>query len=310
MMWQAKLDSALLSLGAASLLTLAGCGDTGSSATGDIEVSVAANEAVRVGFPHTEEGFGELAFVDDWSVTIDTFVVSIQRFELLELTNEGDGSVEASWGGASLLDIAAEEDGDVQLGMMSDVPEGRYDIRFELSPPDSSTMAANIPSELSETMVANGWSLYVKATATPGAGHPEFSEPITLDLGMDLNATYFDCNNGADGTKGFVVIGNSVSEAYIYPHIVHLFWDNLGAGDEELRFDAMARAAGEDRVLTIEELDTVDLTAPELAGPDGIPLYDDAGLLDEYTLGAYVRRAMLESFHFNGIGFCKKTLGN
>lgn len=299
---------ALVGVVAAGLTMLAGCGDEESSETGDVEVSVAANEAVRVGFPHTEEGFGELAFVDGWTVTIDTFAVSVQRFELLELTNAGDGPVKASLGGAALLDVAAEDDGDVLLGALNDVTEGRYDVRFELSPPSTTTDIPNVAPDLASAMVANGWSLYIKATATPDTDHPEFSAPVTVNLGLDLNATYFDCINGADGTKGLVVAGNRVSEAYIYPHIVHLFWDTLGAGDEQLRFDAMARAAGDDNILSIEELDTVDLTDPALAGDDGIPLYDDAGLLDTYTLGAYVRRAMLESFHFNGIGFCKKTI--
>ena len=62
----------------------------------------------------------------------------------------------------------------------------------------------------------------------------------------------------------------------------------------------------EDDIVTIEELDGVSLTDPALADKDGIPLYDDAGLLDMYTLGEFIRRGIAESLHFNGIGFCKK----
>jgi hypothetical protein len=285
---------------------LVGCGPA-EVGEGDLAVSVAANESVRVGFPHVEDGV-TLEFVDGWSVTIERFAVGISDFELLEATPDGEsGEVLASWGEGAALDSAAEESGEVAMVTLEGAPEGRHDVRFTVAPPADGALTNMAAADL-EVMRERGWSMWIQGTATPDAGHAEFSEPIGFDLGFAIEATYYDCLNGVDGTKGVVVADGREGSSYIYPHLVHLFWDTLGAGDEQLRFDPMARAAGEDGVVQMEELDGVDLTSPELTDEAGVPLYNDAGLLDTYTLGAFVRRAMLESVHFNGIGFCKKRI--
>jgi hypothetical protein len=283
----------------------AACGDTsGPTGSGDLRLSVAANEAVRVGFPHEENG-DMLEFVEGWTVTLDTFAVSMERVELREASEEGDGPLVASFAEPYVADIAASADGETEYTTLIDVSEGRHDLVYRVAPV-SADGSADIDPETLGQMRDNGWSVVLRGTATPPADHPEFSSTVSFDLGFDLDAEYYDCVNGADGTKGVVVAANRENEAYIYPHLVHIFWDSLGAGNEQLRFDAFARAAGDDAVVNLEELDTVDLTDPALADENGVPLYDDAGLLDTYTLGAFVRRAMVESFHFNGIGFCKK----
>ncbi len=285
---------------------LAGCGPA-EFGEGDLAVSVAANEAVRVGFPHDEDG-RRLEFIDGWTVTIERFAVGITAFELLEATPDGEsGEVLATWDVGAALDSAAEESGEVAMMTLEGAREGRHDVRFTVAPPTQGVLTNMSDADLT-TMRENGWSMWVSGTATPDADHPEFSGPIRFDLGFDVAATYFDCVNGVDGTKGVVVADGRENAGYIYPHLVHLFWDTLGAGDEQLRFDAMARAAGDDEIIEMDELDGVDLTSPELADDAGVPLYNDAGLLDTYTLGAFVRRAMLESVHFNGIGFCKKRI--
>jgi hypothetical protein len=267
-------------------------------------MSLAANEAVRVGFPHTENG-SQLAFVDGWTVTFDTFAVNVQKIELLEATPEGEGPVLASWDQSMMVDVAATQAGEAQLTTLMDVQEGRHDVRFRIAPPEAGSPSEN--DELLSLMQSQGWSLLARGTATPDEGHSEFDTPIRFELGFSLNAEYYSCVNGADGTQGIVIAANRQNEAYIYPHAVHLFWDTLGAGNEELRFDAMARASKEG-VVTMDELDKVDLTDPSLTSENGVPFYDDAGLLNTYPLGAFLRRAIAESIHFNGIGFCKKRL--
>ena len=294
---------ALLLCSCAALLPA--CGEPAERGSGDLALSVAANRAVRNGFPHEEDGT-QLAFVDGWSVALQTFAVSITRLELVEATPEGDGEPLASWEQGAALDVVGAG-GEAEVTTLEDVPEGRHEVRFTLAAPGALS-ASNLPEEDLALMRERGYSIIIRGVATPHEGHAEFDEPVTFDFGFALEATYFDCINGADGTQGVVVADNRLGEAYIYPHIVHLFWDTLGAGDEQLRFDAMARAAGEDNLVSLEDLDEVDLTSPKLADASGVPLYNDAGLLDTYTLGAFTRRAMLESMHFNGIGFCKKRL--
>lgn len=279
------------------------CGETsGPTGQGDLRLSLAANQAVRVGFPHEENGVN-LSFVDGWSVTIDTLIVSIVSVNIQEATPDGNGPMVAQWRQPTVLDIASNKNGQIPLTTIKNIDAGRHDFGFRVAPP-SNDVAGD--KALAELMRTNKWSIVVRGTATPDANHPEFSKPVSFDFGFPLDATYYACINGADGTSGVVIAANRQTDAYIYPHIVDLFWDSLGVGNEKLRFDAIARAAGEDDLVTIEELDGVSLTDPALADKDGIPLYDDAGLLDTYTLGEFIRRGMAESLHFNGIGFCKK----
>jgi hypothetical protein len=286
-----------------------GCGDEGGpTGSGDLLVSVAGNEAVRVGFPHEEERLGlTQEFEGDWQVQFDTFAVSVQQLELLETTADGDGPVVAGWNETRLVDIAAAESGEVELLTLMDVPEGRHDISFRIAPPVDGS-AGDVEPDLFERINENGWSVLISGTATPPADHEEFSETVRFDFGFPLDAYFYDCVNGVDGTQGVVVAANRQNSVSIYPHIVHIFWDSLGSGAEDLHFDPLARIAGEDNVVRLEDLDEVDLTSPTLTDDRGVPLYDDAGLLETYTLGAYMRRAIAESFHLNGIGFCKKRL--
>lgn len=295
----------ILMLWVVSLLT-SSCTDTsGPVGSGDLLLSVAANEAVRVGFPHEENG-ETLAFVDDWDVKFDMFAVSLGSVELVEIDPNDDGAVLSRLEQPVLVDIASSQSGEVEFTSLVDIPEGRHDFEFRIAPPTAETSSDN--PEVVALMRENAWSVLVRGTATPGEGHPMFDTPITFEFGFPLDALYFECINGADGTRGVVIADNRQNEAYIYPHIVHIFWDKLGAGNEKLRFDAMAMVAGEDNLVTMEDLDKVELTDPALSDEQGVPLYDDAGLLDTYTLGAYARRALAESFHLNGIGFCKKRL--
>lgn len=291
-----------------AIILTGGCGgegDGGTTSTGDVQMSVAANQAVRMGFPHEENG-QTLAFVDGWTFTVDAFAVSIGEVRLSEPVAEGTGEMLARWEESSLVDVTSEEDGDVTLGMLEQVPARRVDVGFTLVGAGETSTLLGASEDDAQRMRENGWSMLLRGTATPTDANDTYTEPVTLELGIPIEAEYYDCINGVDGTKGLAVAADSVTEAYIYPHIVHFFWDSLGAGNEDLRFDPMAAVANMDNVVTLDALAARDLT--ELTGPDGVPLYDDAGLLTEYNLARFIERAALESMHFNGIGFCKKRL--
>lgn len=272
---------------------------------GDVSVSVAANQVVQLGFPHEENGL-DLSFVDGWEVEFTTFVVVIGGVELRVPSEDGEGRALETTDEVVLVDLTSEEDGDVLISTIEDVAAYRLDVAFDLSRATAAGRSAGVTEGDKTLMVDNGWSMLIRGTATPTAANANYTEPITFEVGLPIEAQYFDCNNGADGTKGFAVAANSETEIFIFPHLVHLFWDTLGAGNEDLRFDPWAEVAGEDGHVIIDELSTIDLTA--LQGSDGIPLYDDDGLLEDYNLATFVRRGMLESMHFNGIGFCKKRI--
>ena len=91
------------------------------------------------------------------------------------------------------------------------------------------------------------------------------------------------------------------------------FWDTLAAGDESLRFDAFAAVAGDDDLVTNDELRQQDLT--DLRDENGDPLkdndgktvyYNDGGSLpaDQQNLEAFLNYAARSSIHFNGVGLC------
>lgn len=297
-----------LTLAMSAALLASGCGEGGplGGETGDLAVSVAANEAVRDGFPHEENG-QQLSFVDGWTFQTDAFLVTIGQVRLRAPSEGGDGEVVSRWDGPAIVDLASEQDGEVELGVIEAAPAARLDFGFDVVAASPGAQVRSAADADVEAMRANGWSMLVRGVATPTDANDTYTEPVEVYLGAGPEVTYYDCVNGQDGTKGISVAANTTSSAYIYPHLVHLFWDTLGAGNEDMRFDPFAAAAGDDGRVTLEDLESQDLTT--LLDDDGVPLYDDAGLIEEYNLRAYVERAMVESPHFNGIGFCKKSLG-
>ncbi len=158
-------------------------------------------------------------------------------------------------------------------------------------------------------MIAKGWSFLFEGTANKeGVGEIKFR------IGLPLRMRYSECSNGKDSTLGLAVESNKKTGALIYLHPIHLFWDSLGEGNAKLRFDAFAAVAGDDKVVTSEELATQDLT--KLKGLDGERLkdtggalvyYDDSGFLppDQLNLLAFFQFAARDSVHFNGLGLCK-----
>lgn len=287
-------------IGLACVLGAAGCSgdDTGS---GDVVIEVAANQAIRQGFPHEEAGM-ELAFVDGWEFEVTAFLVAIEDVELRTASETGDGEVVASMAEMVIVDLASDETGSVEIGVIEDAPATRVDFGFSTARATAAARVEGASSEDVQAMIDGGYMTFIRGVATPEGG----GDPIEIAVGSSVAATYTSCINGKDGTKGMAVENNTSTNVFIYPHLVHLFWDTLGAGDEDLRFAPWAAAAGDDNLVTNDDLETVDLTA--VLGDDGVPLYDDSGLLDTYTLRAFVERGMAESMHFNGIGFCRKTL--
>lgn len=282
------------------VLGAVGCsGD--ATGTGDVVVEVAANQAIRQGFPHEEAGL-ELAFVDGWKFEVTAFLIAIEDVELRAASEAGDGEVVATLSESVIVDLASSEAGSIELGVLEGVPATRLDFGFSTARATSSARVEGASSEDVQAMIDGGYMTYIRGVATPERG----GESIEIAVGSAVAATYMNCNNGKDGTKGVAIEHNTSTNVFIYPHLVHLFWDALGAGDEEMRFDPWAAVAGDDDLVTNDDLETVDLTA--LLGDDGVPLYDDGGLLDTYTLRAFVERGMAESMHFNGIGFCRKSL--
>ena len=251
---------------------------------------------------------GEIyAFADGWELGFDKYIVAVGKVRFEE---QDDGAEVETWAGPKVMDLAAGATGSEALVDIEGLPARRLDVGFSFVAPKKLPDVSTASSDDVQLMIDNGWSLLVEGEAN----HPESGRTVRFRLGLPVASRYFECINGKDTTRGIAVEASKTTGAYIYAHAIHLFWDTLASGDEDLRFEAFAAMAGDDDLVTEEALKAQDLT--DLRDANGDPLvdaegcavvYNDGGLLPpgEWTLYHFVQYATLASAHFNGIGLCK-----
>ena len=275
---------------------------------GDVSIEVGGGAALREGFPYTE-GDVTYAFIDGWEVGFDKYIIAIGD---VRFTEQDDGDEVESWAGPKVMDLTVSTTGSEALIDLDGLPARRLDFGFSVVAPRVLPDESTASSDDIQRMIDHGWSLLVEGEAT----HPESGRTIRFRLGLPVATRYDECINGKDTTRGVAVEASKRTGAYIYTHAIHLFWDTLASGDEDLRFEAFAAMAGDDDLVTEEELKAQDLT--DLRSADGAPLidadghavvYNDGGLLPlgEWTLYHFITRAAMASQHFNGIGLCKSA---
>ncbi|MBU1429252.1 hypothetical protein KKF91_01710 [Myxococcota bacterium] len=279
-----------------------GCTGEDTAGEGGLELTISGGGALRDGFPF-KEGDVTQAFVDGWSVQFDTYVVVVGD---VQLTDGVDGPVVGSWPGPMALDLAQSADAAETLGIIEGLPAKRLEFGFDFLAAEEGMTGSASAEDLAE-MAANGWSMLVGGVAT------REGVEIRFRLGLAAATRYRQCVNGKDKTQGIAIEANKTTGAFIYAHAIHIFWDTLSAGNEDLRFDALAAVADADGGVTSEALTRQDLTdlrdadgAP-LLDAHGFPLYDDGGLLPpgKHTLLDFLTYAARASGHFNGVGFCR-----
>ncbi|MDI7269193.1 MAG: hypothetical protein QME96_14480 [Myxococcota bacterium] len=283
----------------------AGCTGEQAAGTGDLTVAVNGGAAVRDGFPY-DEGGSRFAFVDGWTLSYTAYVVAVGN---LRLTDPEDGSETAAWTGHAAMDLRKDPAASVDLATLAGLPALRQDFGFDIVPVSATTENRNVEPTNFEEMQREGWSLLAAGTAT----HP-VQGTVRFRFGLPIRSRYSTCINGVDRTQGVAVAADSVTGVFIYAHAIHMFWDTLATGDEDLRFDAFAAMHGADDLVTAQELLGQDLN--DLLDADGEPLrdgttgrrifYNDGGRLPpgEQTLYHFVLEAMRQSAHFNGVGLC------
>lgn len=280
-----------------------GCVSEDLAGTGAVEFSLSGGTAVREGFPHTE-GETEMAFVDGWELSFDRYLVSVGE---LTVGDPETGEALAAPRLHRVVDLARAADASEDLELMEDLPALRADIGFTVEGASAASSSDSASASDLAEMQANGWSHWIG-----GVAHRD-GEEVTFSLGLSLPTRYTRCVNGKDFTRGLAIESHKTTGAVLYAHAVHLFWDTLAAGDEDLRFDAWAAVAGHDALVTPEDLAAQDLT--DLRAADGTPLldadghrvlYDDGGMLtsNQYNLLAFISEALRQSAHLNGVGYC------
>jgi hypothetical protein len=289
--------------------TFIACTGEQSAGTGSVELTMSGGAALRQGFPH-KEGQVEHKFTDGWTATFSKFVVVIGN---MTLSRPQTSEVVGQWKNSVMVDMKSPDvqsgktPGTVVLAEIKDVPAIRLNLGFSMEKATSSTENRNVDKADAALMIKNGWSVLFEGEVK------RKEETVKFRFGLAVPTDYTKCTNGEDNTLGLAVEANKKTGALIYLHAVHLFWDGLGITNARLRFDPMAAVAGDDKLVTSDELKKQDLT--QLKDADGKPLkdgngkpilYDDSGLLppENTNLLEFVRLNLRNSVHFNGLGLC------
>lgn len=296
-------------------LVILGSACTGEDVAGEGSLRLTATGGVvmREGYPYGEPGLGRLEFVDGWSLTFDRYIFVVGEVRLHEQLPDGqaaDGPLVDQWTGPVVLDLMRPPSG-VEFVTLQNLPALRHDFGFDIV--DATAAAENVSAsrEDYQTMIDEGWTFWASGTASKTVAGT--STTVEFSVGFSAPTRFRRCVNGVDQTRGVAIEASSTVGAYIYPHSPHLFWDVLAAGDAQLRFDPWAAVAGEDGVVTADEIATQNLL--DLRDADGSPLldpvtrqqvrYDTASVfLRDTDLLSYTIYGFRQGVHFNGLGFC------
>jgi hypothetical protein len=280
---------------------LLGCETEDTVDDGELALVVSGGLALDQGFPHVA-GDVTREFVDGWEIQFSTYAIALANVRLVD---PGDGAVAAEWEGPAILDM--RRDGGFKQPLTTLTARARrLDIEMDVVPATELAENRNVDPDAAARMVENGWSWLIEGEATRD------DEVVGFSFGLEVHEHYFECLNGEDGTQGIVVENRKTTGAIIHPCPLHLFSDTLSTGDEDFRFEAFAAVAGEDGIVTIDELATQNLTdlraatGERLLNEDGstVRYNDDGKLTDTPNLAAFVHEGMRECLHFNGPGFC------
>jgi hypothetical protein len=270
---------------------LAGCAP---AAEGRVAIRVSAGEQAERGFPsHLLE--------DGWSVQFTRYLVSTGGFTL---TSDATGEVRRS-ARHVVLDL---NKGDGELGALEGLSAGRWQVGFDVSPPPEGAEAGpQVSAGDVRRMRERGWAYWLEGVAVKAP-----AGVLRFEMGFPVDARMARCTNGADGTLGVVVPENSTAQAEVTVHAEHMLYDRLGTHKGvKLRFEAFAAVAGEDRLITTDELATQDLLSlrgldgGELVDPGKGPVVYQPGSYAVRTLLDFVSQSIVDQAHLNGGGICE-----
>ena len=288
-----------LAMASAALLTI-GCGGDEAAQLGSLHVHISGEEAAKTGFPFEEDGV-KIEFADGYTLSFSKVLVSFGSIGLRGA--EGDVGVAST--DSFVADLHA---GDPEVATFEDLPARRWEkFGFELKAPDAKTkVLGTVAAADVQTMVDGGFNYWIEGSATKA------NETYTFVWGLKNPTRNVDCTNGLDGTAGLVIRENATSDAEITIHMDHFFWDTLGSEGASLRFEAIAGAAGADKMIQFDELASQNLA--DLKAVGGMPLVDASGNpvvynpgsvpLAKQDLRSFVLAASAGMGHLNGEGLC------
>ena len=209
-------------------LALLACG---GDEVGTLQVTTWGEDFIEQGIPASE-------FEDGWSVTYSEFVVnlgaitaageSFPTFQAVDLTKPGPHEL-----------VSAE----VSAG-------GIAPVAYSIAPVTGDTQNLNADAATVDTMRQNGYSLFVRGTATQDAS------TISFEWGFAFTVDFHDCE--ATGT----VPSGGTGTTQLTIHGDHLFYPSLTDPEVGLHFQTLAdQDTDHDGILTPDELRALSGTA-------------------------------------------------
>ncbi len=260
------------------ILTLAGAMGATGTACGDDDGGVGTVEVEVWGEEFIEDGIPAAELEDGWAITYDAFVVTLGA-----ITAAGE-----NFAPAQSFDLTQPGPLAVASGPASAGPIGP--VGYSLALADNSTANVNVDTTLFGTMVSEGWSVYVKGSATKDGS------TVTFAWGFDVAVDYVDCHATDDVSDG------DTGTVQLTIHGDHLLYESLVDHDAGLRFGAIANAdANGDG--------DGEVTPAELAAFSGV----DFQAMDNYNVPAgsgidnlwdYLSAQIATLGHIDGEGHC------
>lgn len=235
-------------------------------------------EATRA---HAITVYGE-DFVEDHIPADETDGWRIDFDELLVVVSDVRAGGESA-GGPRVFDLARPSGGvGHPLATLPGGPHATLDYRIA---PASAATGANATAAQVAAMTDNGWSIYVRGTATrEGAAR-------TFTWGFTTDTTYRRCQ-----TEPTTVDGDTVRSSLTF-HADHLFYDDLVDDEPNVAFQLIADADTDgDGDVTEAELRAVDIT--------GLDRYQVGNRDDVTDLWAFIEAQSRTVGHIDGEGHC------
>jgi hypothetical protein len=290
-------------IAALSIAPLLGCGADEAAGTGSLVVTISGEDAAQTGFPVEDDG-EVIAFADGWTLRFDKALAAVGAVTVAA----SDGTVGAGPSGSFVVDLTKAE---AQLARFDGLAARRWDaFSYELAAPSAGATAINAGSaDDVARMASEGLTYWFTGSASKDG------RAVRFDWKFKNPTKNSACTDGDDGKQGVVVPAGSSAKAQVTVHLDHLFWTSIGSEGGVMRFDPIAAVAGDDGLVSLDELaqqplvGVKDASGADILDGDGKPLVYDPGStrLDEDNLRGFVTAGLRYSGHLNGGGLCTIT---
>lgn len=270
-------------------VAIAGC----SQPHGTLEVAVSGERAAV-------DGWSADAFADGWSIAFDRVLVSIADVRV----RARDGADADLAFEPIIVDLHA---GPRTIWRRDGVAARRWDdVGYTIAPPPAEArLDPAVRPEDAARLIEQRRSFVLEGTARHGT-HGTVAFSIETSDALVSRA----CQN-EDGTDGIVVPEGGTGALELTLHLDHPFFDSF-TDEARMRFDAWAAVAGDDGIVTLDDLasqmlaDLRGLDGMPLRDPDGTPVFYDPGStpLESLDLASFVRALIARIGHLNGEGHC------